>query len=475
MKEKLRQKLTHNLGLKFLSVFLAVVTWLIMVNVSNPMLTVTQTVPVVFTNEKVLKDAGLTYESLSRNTVTVSYKIHVRDESRVSASDFTAYADLAQLYDVTGSIPVQADITSYMARSLVQSGSVTVNPPVVRIQTEPIQTKTFVLEAHTSGTAAEGFAIGEISLTPPRVTVTAAESVVGQISSLGVEISVDDADTDISGEAAVNFYDANGNRLDRLEDVEMNVTQANYNVTVLRVKDLTLDYKIVGAVANGYRFTGVQTDVQTITVVGLRSVLATLHTLEIPDPALTLNRATSDVTVEVDLTKYLPENVSIVGDQPSIATVTMFVEPLETREFEFDADDIELVGQREGYEYTLDAPDLTLQIRGLSEDLDVLDVNSIQVRADVSRLEPGIHTLRFEAVLAEGFDFIGSSAMNVNIRDLSIPVDSENYGPLGVGPGGITGTEESDEAGRSGESADDRDDAEVSATAGARETSAQSD
>ncbi len=432
MKEKLKRMLTNNLGLKILSVVLALFTWLIMVNVSNPMMTVTHTVPVEFINEEVLKDAGLTYEALSRNTVTVSYKIHVRDESRVSASDFSAYADLAQLYDVTGSIPVQTDITSYTARALVQSGSVTVNPPVVRIQTEPIQTKSFMLEARVNGTEAEGYDIGEIRLTPSRVTVTGAESDIGQISSVGVEINVEDVDTDITGDAPIFFYDANGNRMEQAEGVELNVPQAAYNVSVLRVKDLTLDYKIVGTVAAGYRFTGVESDVRVISVVGLRSVLASLSTLEIPDPALNLDRATDNVVVEVNLNDYLPDNISIVGDQPVTATVTMLVERLETRGYAFDVDDIELIGQRDGYEYELDAPSLTLQIRGLSEDLDTLDAEDIRVRADVGEMEPGVQPLRLEAELAEGFDFMSASEVDVIVRDMTVPADTANAGPFGA-------------------------------------------
>ena len=151
MKEKLKQKLTHNLGLKILSVILAVFTWLIMVNVSNPLMTVTQTVPIEFINETVLSKAGLTYEPVGRNSVTVSYKVHVRDAARITASDFYAYADLAQLYDVTGAIPVQVDLLSYNARSMVSSSAVTVNPSVVRIQTEPIQTKAFVHDRNGGG------------------------------------------------------------------------------------------------------------------------------------------------------------------------------------------------------------------------------------------------------------------------------------------------------------------------------------
>ena len=154
----------------------------------------------------------------------------------------------------------------------------------------------------------------------------------------------------------------------------------------------------------------------------------------------------------MNLNDYLPENVSIVGDQPVTATVTMLVERLEIRSFEYDADDIELTGQKDGYEYTLDAPSLTLQIRGLAEDLDTLDADDIRVRADVGELEPGVHPLRLEAELMDGFDFVSASAVNVSIEDLTAPADSENAGA--AGPIGRTEPGSGDAAVNGGETED---------------------
>ncbi len=91
----MKEKLTHNLGLKILAVVLAVFMWLIMVNVSNPLETGTQEVPVEIINKEILEKSGLTYEMVGKNTVTVSYSVRVRDKNRISASDFYAYADLA--------------------------------------------------------------------------------------------------------------------------------------------------------------------------------------------------------------------------------------------------------------------------------------------------------------------------------------------------------------------------------------------
>ncbi len=416
----MKEKLTHNLGLKLLSVVLAVFTWLIMVNVSNPLLTRTVTVPVEFTNVEVLTKGGLTYESLGRNTVTVSYKIHVRDESRITASDFYAYADLAQLYDVTGSIPVQVELSTYLGRSLVSAGSVTVSPAVVRIQTEPIQTKNFMLEIHElSGTAADGYAIGDVKLMPARVTATGAESVIGQISSVGVEISVEGADTDQTGTAAVHFYDANGNRLNLAEEVELNSKQVEYTVSVLRVKDLAVDYQVSGIVAEGYRFTGVDSDIRSVSVEGLRSALANLTTLAVSGEVLDISGATQDVEVTVDLEEFLPDNISIAGGGETIAHVTLHIEPLETRQFRYETDRITLEGAREDYEYVIMSDVVMLRVRGLSEDLDMLQVGTMQAFMDVSKLERGTHQVPLHIDLEDGFDYMGPETILVHVEDLA--------------------------------------------------------
>ncbi len=418
----MKKMLTHNLGLKILSLVLAIFAWLIMVNVSNPLITETQTIPVEFTNADVLTKAGLTYDPVSRNTVTVSYKIHMRDVTKVTANDFFAYADLSQLYDVTGAIPVQVDMTNYTARSAVSSGSITVNPMVVRVQTEPIQTKTFALEVHTEGTEADGYDIGEVKLSPSRVTATGAESDIGQISSVGVEIDVEGVDTDMSGSAGIYLYDANGNRLNLDDEVTLNARQVDYTVSVLRVKELALDFQVSGSVASGYRFTGVDSDVRTVSVVGLRSALANLTTLTVPGEALNLDRATGDVTVEVDLTEYLPENISIVGDQPTLAHVTLRVERLEIRQFDFDMNWLELVGENEDYAYTIEEISV-IQIRGLAEDLDTLTEDDILVSIDLTDLEPGENQVGLNVEMDDGFDFMGPLTVTVQVEDLTAGPD----------------------------------------------------
>lgn len=417
----MKEKLTHNLGLKILSVVLAIFTWLIMVNVSNPMMTVTQTIPVEMINADVLEDAGLAYELMGRDTVTVSYRVHVRDQNRIGAGDFTATADLSQLYDVTGAVPVQVEVSNRAARQFLASDVLTTNPSVVRVQTEPIQTKSFALTARTSGTVENGYAVGTATLSPAVVYVTGAESVIGQISSAGVEIQAEGANTDLQGQAEVNFYDANDNRLELENEVSLSMSMVNYDVTVLRVKDLTLDFRVEGEVAAGYRFTGVTSDVQTVSVVGLRSVLSDMTTLVIAGEALNIEDASRNVEVTVNLADYLPDGVSIAGDSPSSAVVTMTVEPLETMSFTYDVGQIDMLGLSGQYRYAFADQQMELRIRGLREELEALDTDEIQAAMDLHGLEPGEHQVNLTVELPEGFEFVGPASVMIRIEQAGGP------------------------------------------------------
>lgn len=411
----MKEKLTNNLGLKILSIGLAIFAWFMVVNVVNPLVVDTEEVPVEMINEDILSRANLTYELVGKKTVTVTYEVRTRDRYRVSASDFYAYADLANLYDVTGSIPVTVEVTNLDARGLIE-GAVTVKPGVVRIQTEELQRKRFDVVPHVTGEAAEGYAIGNVMVRPEYVYVTGPISVVGQINSVGVEVEVPGIESDVSGSSRVILYDANGNELVGLEDkVTLSRGEVDYQVSVLRVKNLSLDFQVSGEVADGYRFTGVDSDVRTISVEGMKSALASLSTIMVPGELLNISGATQDVTVEVDLNELLPDNVSMAAASATSAMITLRVEKLEERGFSLNTRGLQLAGVSEEYEYEFEEDQVTVWIRGLSEDLDRLDSSSLVGLVDVSMLGAGDMDVDVEMELTEGFELMRSDPLRLHI------------------------------------------------------------
>ena len=102
----------------------------------------------------------------------------------------------------------------------------------------------------------------------------------------------------------------------------------------------------------GYRFTGIECDAKTISVVGLRSQLASITSITIPSEALSVEGLMAGKVVTVDVSQFLPEGVRMVTDNGDTTIhIRLDVERLSSRIYSIDKNDIVLTGKREGYDY----------------------------------------------------------------------------------------------------------------------------
>lgn len=389
----MKKKLLNNFSLKLLSFLLAFFLWLLVVNMSNPLIENSKEVELEVLNGDILESAGLTYEIVGKSTVTVKYTVATLDAYKIQDTDFRAYIDLADLYDVTGAVPVNLEVVGN--QSMISSAQV--KPEVVHVNTEELQRKRFDLSIVTEGEPEEGYALGTVTLDPEYLYINGPVSQVGQISSVGVEIQVNGANANINGTAEPVFYDANGNRLSVSSQITYDVEEIGYEVEILKVKTLPLDFQVTGTVADGYRYAGLTSDVQSISVVGLKSTLSNLNTITVSDPQLSVQGATQSRTAVIDLTEFIPENVSIVGGQTE-ATVVMDVERLSTRVFTLHLEDIKQTGASSRYTYSFAPDEVEVTVEGLKDDLDAMAEEDLNAQLDLSGLTPGTAqgVLKFE-------------------------------------------------------------------------------
>lgn len=400
----MKERLTRNGSLKLISLFCAFFVWLAVVNVADPIKDSTEEVRVEFINGQVLEQANLTYEVVGKSTATISFKVRTKDEYKITASDFRAYADLSEMYDVTGAIPIKIEVQNH--EELLQSAPVVKSPEVVKIKTEELQTKVFTLVAKPQGEVGDGYQAGSVVISPVQMAVKGPVSIVGQISAVGIRFNVNGAVSDVSGTAAPVYFDANGNELELGDSVTLLGGDASYTMQVLKVKSLPLDFVVTGVVAEGYRFTGAEASVGSVSVAGLKSDLASFSTISIQDPSLNINGATSDKVCRIDLKNHLDPSLTIAGMDDTVIQVTLRVEPLREETFRAETKDVLLIGQGENYAYTIEQETTQVVIRGLKEDLDSLSTAKMNIQADVSGLEEGTHTIRAELELDDAFEVV---------------------------------------------------------------------
>lgn len=410
----MKEKQNKRLGLKILSFICAFFVWLGVVNVADPITTATVEIPVEIVNAEILEQNGLTYEIVGKRTATVSYEVKTTNAYRIRSSDFRAYADMTEMWSVTGAIPIKIEVLShseYLVSNPVSKTS------TIKIETEPLQRKRFDLHTTLLGNLEEEYEVGEITLSPDYLYVEGPESLIGQISSVGVEISVAGVTADASGVAVPRYYDANGNKIELSSRIESDCESVEYTLQVLKVKNLTLDFDVSGRVADGYRFTGVECDVKSVPVIGLKSVLASLNTIMIPAEMLNLDNARADVVKTIDLTQLLPMGVSLAGTNRHEISVTLTVERLSDRIYTVEVNEACYEGENDDYVYKAEPGTVNIRVRALEEELDSLSLNTSDLSVDVSAMTEGLNAanVRIKTELGQAYDVISISSCSIRV------------------------------------------------------------
>ena len=136
----MEKKLSNNIGLKVLSVFLAFFVWLAVVNINNPEDSDSKEVPLDIVNEGILTSNGKTYELLTdKDTVTVSYRVRTLDKASIIASVFSSYIGLADLYLPTRAVLVMIEVKNN--RLLLDTPMAMLG--VIRVKSEALLRKSF--------------------------------------------------------------------------------------------------------------------------------------------------------------------------------------------------------------------------------------------------------------------------------------------------------------------------------------------
>lgn len=412
----MREKLTNNLAIKLIALFCAFFVWLAVVNVANPIKVSTREVSVTIINDEVLEQADLAYDVVGKKTATISFKIRTKDDYKIKATDFNAYADLSEMYDVTGAIPIRVEVVNN--EELLESTPIVKSPEVIKITTEALQTKTFNLKAYPQGDAAEGYAAGEVTMTPAQVTVKGPTSLIGQINSVGIRFNIDGASADISGTATPEYFDANGNVLSDLGDSVKTVGgDITYTMQILKVKEVPLDFDVTGQAAEGYRYTGPKTDIKTVSVAGLKTDLASVSTITIQGPSLNVQDADKDIECEINLDNYLPSGLTIVGLESTTIKVTLQVEKLTEKTFTIKPDDVTITGKNNSYSYSVEDTKVEVKVRGLEEDLSSLSASKMNIKIDVSGMGLGEHVVAAQYQIGDAFEMLSAPTVTVNISE----------------------------------------------------------
>ena len=192
---------------------------------------------------------------------------------------------------------------------------------------------TLTIEARVTGDVAEGYQIGQVTMDQNQVRVKGPASEVGDVARAGVIVDMTGAENSVNTNAEIHLYDEDGVDIDIDKNLTLNIDKVMVRVEVLAVKEVPVKIAIRGTPADGYRLTG-ETSVEPgrILIAGRKSVLDTVDSISIPSSELSVTGRTSDLVKNVDITKYLPDDVILAEGVDNNVKVTVEISARETEE-----------------------------------------------------------------------------------------------------------------------------------------------
>ncbi len=382
MKKKLINNLYNNFGMKLLSVILAFIIWIVILNIDDPAITKTFTMPVDIINESAISTLDKVYKVTEGDVITFTVRGNRSRMNVLRATDFKATADLSKL-SLTNAVPIEIEALKYANELVITKGKVN----TMKLTLEDRVSAQFPIKVKTTGNVTEGYALGDISAKPNLITVSAGASVIDIISEVRVEVDIDNADQIININAEPKVYDKNGYVIEA-NNLIFSQSSIKVSVDLLKTKTVDLILTTTGEPADGYKMTGLLYEPKQITIAGIDGNLKDISSITIKND---ISNASANIEEELNISEFLPENIKI-ADEDLHVTLKVLIEKLTTKELSFNIDEIAVknipTDMRVNF---IESGIRAIKLIGLKSDLNSIEDKNLNPYVDLEGISEGKH------------------------------------------------------------------------------------
>jgi YbbR domain-containing protein len=316
-REILQKYVINNIGYKILAILFAFLLWLVVLNITDPDYTRTiSNIPVQILNEPRVLDGSHVYTVSSGDTTSVIVTGKRSIISTLSANDFVATADFAEL-SITNAVPIKVELTG---DKLKYSGQITITAKDTSmiLNLEDMTSKQVQVEVEYKGEISDSIVIEEANIAPKKVTIYAPESVTNATDKVVVMANYADIESDTIMYLEPIIKNVNGEVIKQGDNISLDEDEIMVEFKVSHKKDVPIKVSTSGTVKSGYTIESIELSQDYISVKGSESAINSLSQIEIPGEELNVNGADQDITMEIDVTPYLPEGTSVYGESPTV-------------------------------------------------------------------------------------------------------------------------------------------------------------
>lgn len=377
MKERLKTMFTRNIGMKLLSVVLAFFIWIIIMSVSNPYITMTiDDIPVERRNVDAVEAENMVYETLSGDTVSIRIKGMRSEIENLTALDFEAYVDFAEIGWVNA-VPIHVEPKDKALEEYMEITNQ--SDDVMSIHLVEYAKDMVMVEVRLINVPDDYYAYCSSS-SSKLIEVSGAKTQVEGVEKLVATVDASGYTTDFMTYVRVHAYDAKGVEIDSSKvSIAQDIVQVDIEVLPVKEVPLVIDTSEV-TIAEGFGLARVEYSPKEIQIAAERELLDTIDSIVIPYKSDTLLQSKEE---EIDLTKYLPEGV-FLKSETTVMYLKLVVERLVSKDISINTTDIEVRGLPEQFGLSIPSSKVTLQLNGLEEELETLTADDIALYIDMT-------------------------------------------------------------------------------------------
>ena len=184
----MKHRITKNWGLKLVSFLFAVMLWIIVTNINDPISPLkVNNIPVTIKNGDLITEKGQIYEVLEDTDMIDSVIIRAPRSiiDTLGASNVIAEADMRDLTSLN-----TISIKLYTNKYNDKLESIKGNIDSVKLNIENKQTRSFPIRPNVTGEIQEGYMVGAVNTEQNLIRLSGPESVISQISRAQAEVDV---------------------------------------------------------------------------------------------------------------------------------------------------------------------------------------------------------------------------------------------------------------------------------------------
>ena len=382
MKKWVNNWFRKDLKTKILSVLIAIFTWIIVSNLTNPMVSRTfNNIPVTILNEDFLEENDYTLKNALRNYVDVTIRGRQETVDKVKTTDFVATVDYSQITSVNDRALELTKLDCLKNGVVIESYT----PTSIPIQLARNKIGTFEVVLENKSTMKPGYVLLNTTLSQETMQIFGEESKISSVDSIKAVLELKDLDRDTTKQVQCKVYDKAGKEI---PEFGKNLT---VGVKVEVAKEVPISLVTRGRLAADYIETSRLISPEKVLVRGATEAMEAVRDIKTEKVEID----TSDSNYTASFALVVPEGLELVNS-PDEITVNINIEKLVVRNIEFRSNDINILNARNDATlvYEIISDRLVLQFKGRQAEVNAIRAESLRPAVDVSGLSEGTHRLQ---------------------------------------------------------------------------------